>query len=84
MNEQYRTMSLCPKCAKDSASHYEFRPDGVYLTLECIEHGRITEKVEEDPQFFQQAYEKDYEIGPAHLILPITYLFTIATDWTRD
>ncbi len=73
MNVYARTISLCPCCAKDSPAFYEEEPDGMYLRLECPDHGPDTEKVENDSGFFKTRYELSYERTTRHLALPVTY-----------
>ncbi len=74
MNVKYaETVSLCPKCAEEAPSYYEEKADGMYLHLECAEHGHSEEKVENDPAFFKWMYEQEYESREEHLVLPVTY-----------
>jgi len=67
------TVSLCPECAKDCRAYYEEKNEGMYLNLECSEHGLHSERVESDIQFFKQRYEQEYEKDCKHLVLPVTY-----------
>ena len=67
------TISLCPECAKDCQAYYEEKDEGIYLNIECSEHGLHSERVESDAQFFKQRYEQEYEKDCKHLALPITY-----------
>jgi uncharacterized radical SAM superfamily Fe-S cluster-containing enzyme len=67
------TISLCPICAKDCPAFYEEEPGGMFLVIECAEHGRFGELVEDDTSFFKEGYEREYEKALDHLVLPITY-----------
>lgn len=67
------TTGLCPRCGADSPAHYEERPSGMFLHLDCAHHGRYTECVESDARFFRWAYERSYERKADHLALPVTY-----------
>lgn len=74
MNTTYtETDGLCPICAKDSAASYEEKDDGMYIHIECNEHGISSEKVENDKRSFKQGYELEYEKCVKHLALPLTY-----------
>jgi uncharacterized radical SAM superfamily Fe-S cluster-containing enzyme len=67
------TKSLCPDCAMDVPAYYEERPDGMYLHLDCPDHGHSADKVENDAAFFRSMYEQEYESRAGHLVLPVTY-----------
>jgi len=69
----YKTASVCPKCAKEAPAHYETRPDGVHLISECPEHGVFTERAERDIDSFLWGYDQDYVKPHTHLVLPATY-----------
>jgi len=45
----------------------------MYLYLKCGAHGSFREQVERDPASFRKRYERKYEKGPAHFVLPVTY-----------
>jgi hypothetical protein len=67
------TTGLCPVCAEDSPAFYHERKDGMYLNVQCKDHGEFSEKVESDIRFFKEAYEQEYERRVRHLFLPVTY-----------
>lgn len=73
MTAYKESVGLCPECAQDSAARYEERADGMWLILECPEHGRADEKVENDAAFFRWGYEQEYAHAYSHLVLPVTY-----------
>lgn len=73
MNIYSETISLCPMCGKDSPAYYEEKHDGMFLNVECIQHGTFSEKVESDSRFFREGYEQEYKKQFDHIFLPITY-----------
>lgn len=74
MEDIYKeTISLCPRCAKDSPAYYVERPDGMFLHLDCREHGHFSLQAEKDVEFFKKGYEEDYEKPVKHLSFPVTY-----------
>lgn len=67
------TVSLCPSCARDCPSYYYERPDGMWLSIDCIEHGVSEEKVENNADFFKWGYEQEYPKAYDYLVMPVTY-----------
>ncbi|MCK4267466.1 MAG: radical SAM protein, partial [Actinomycetia bacterium] len=67
------TVSLCPHCGRDCAARYLENMDGIWLEVDCPDHGLTCEQVENDPRFFKQAYAEHYEKPFDHLVLPVTY-----------
>lgn len=67
------TISLCPVCAKDSPAFYEERPDGIYFHMKCDGHGKFSEKVESDIEFFKEGYKREYKKRKGHMLIPVTY-----------
>jgi MoaA/NifB/PqqE/SkfB family radical SAM enzyme len=73
MNLIAETRGLCPCCAEERPARYEADADGVRLHVDCPEHGRDTELVERDADFFLAGYEQDYQKPVDHLVLVVTY-----------
>ncbi len=67
------TTGLCPVCAADASAHYVEERGGMFMHLRCIKHGAFREQVERDNGSFRERYEQEYEKGPAHFVLPVTY-----------
>lgn len=74
MDEIYaKTQSLCPSCAMDVPANYEERAAGMWLHVDCPQHGRSSEIIESDTDFFKWGYEQQYEKPVGHLVIPVTY-----------
>ncbi|MGE5300939.1 MAG: radical SAM protein [Acidobacteriota bacterium] len=67
------TTGLCPVCAADASAHYVEERGGMFMHLRCIKHGAFREQVERDNGSFRERYGQEYEKGPAHFVLPVTY-----------
>jgi len=81
MDMGYKTVSLCPHCAKDTPAHYESTAEGVFLVSACPEHGEFMEHIEKDVDFFRWGYDQEYAKPLPHMALPITYRCNLACKY---